>query len=97
MTSDVKDFFVSGACGCGKTTFTNAYAKHLVRQTHKTVYVIHGDDFHRGFVEPEDIAWNIEVNIEVELKYPPDYGGLREFIDAVQNTTCELKRQHAGC
>lgn len=49
-----KIFFVSGACGCGKTTFTNAYAKHLVRQTHKTVYVIHGDDFHRGFVEPED-------------------------------------------
>jgi len=46
--------FVSGACGCGKSTFTDAYAKHLVRQNHRTVYVIHGDDFHQGFVEPED-------------------------------------------
>ena len=47
-------FFVSGACGCGKTTFADAYARYLVSQEHKTVYVIHGDDFHRGFVEPED-------------------------------------------
>ena len=47
-------FFVSGACGSGKTTFADAYAKHLVRQEHKTCYVIHGDDFHRGFAEPED-------------------------------------------
>lgn len=46
--------FISGACGCGKTTFADAYAKHLVRQEHKTVYLIHGDDFHRGFIEPED-------------------------------------------
>lgn len=46
--------FVSGPCGCGKSTFTNAYAKHLVRLNKKQVYVIHGDDFHRGFVEPED-------------------------------------------
>lgn len=47
-------FFISGACGCGKTTFADAYARQLVRQTRKTVYVIHGDDFHRGFTEPED-------------------------------------------
>ncbi len=46
--------FVSGPCGCGKSTFADAYARHLVRQDHKTVYVIHGDDFHRGFTEPED-------------------------------------------
>ena len=45
---------ISGACGCGKTTFANAFARHIVRQEHKTVYLIHGDDFHRGFVEPED-------------------------------------------
>lgn len=45
---------VSGACGSGKTTFTDAYARHLVRRTRRTVYVIHGDDFHRGFREPED-------------------------------------------
>ena len=46
--------FISGPCGCGKTTFTDAYARHLVRQARRPVYVIHGDDFHRGFVEPED-------------------------------------------
>ena len=45
---------ISGACGCGKSTFADAYARHLVGQEHKTVYVIHGDDFHNGFVEPEN-------------------------------------------
>lgn len=49
-----KIIFVSGACGCGKTTFTNVYAKYLVQQNHKTIYVIHGDDFHRGFVETDE-------------------------------------------
>ena len=49
-----KLILISGACGCGKTTFADAYARHLVRQEHKTVYLIHGDDFHHGFIEPED-------------------------------------------
>ena len=49
-----KIIFVSGACGSGKTTFADALARHLVRQEHKTVYVIHGDDFHGGFTEPEE-------------------------------------------
>ena len=49
-----KIYFISGPCGSGKTTFTDALARHLVRQEHKTVYVIHGDNFHQGFVEPED-------------------------------------------
>ena len=49
-----KVIFISGPCGTGKTTFTNAYARHLVDTTGKTVYVIHGDDFHAGFVEPEE-------------------------------------------
>ena len=49
-----KIIFISGACGCGKSTFADAYAKYFVQQNHKTCYVIHGDDFHRGFVEPED-------------------------------------------
>ena len=51
-----KIVLISGACGCGKTTFADAYARHLVRQEHKTVYLIHGDDFHRGFIEPERIV-----------------------------------------
>ncbi len=46
--------FISGPCGSGKTSFTDAYARYLVRQNKKTVYVIHGDDFHQGFVEVED-------------------------------------------
>ena len=49
-----KIILVSGACGSGKTTFTDAFARYLVRKEHKTMYVIHGDSFHRGFVEPED-------------------------------------------
>ena len=46
-------YLISGACGCGKSTFADAYAKHLVQRECRTVYMIHGDDFHRGFVEPE--------------------------------------------
>ncbi len=49
-----KIVFVSGACGSGKTTLADVLARHLVRRERKRVYVIHGDDFHRGFVEPEE-------------------------------------------
>ena len=49
-----KIIFVSGPCGAGKSTFTDRYARHLVSESGKTVYVIHGDDFQAGFVEPED-------------------------------------------
>ncbi|MCR5595378.1 MAG: ATP-binding protein [Lachnospiraceae bacterium] len=49
-----KIIFVSGPCGTGKSTFTDGYARQLVSESGKTVYVIHGDDFHAGFVEPED-------------------------------------------
>ena len=45
---------ISGPCGCGKSTFADAFAKHLARQERHAVYVIHGDDFHDGFVEPVD-------------------------------------------
>nr|WP_300680038.1 AAA family ATPase [uncultured Acetatifactor sp.] len=44
----------SGPCGCGKTTLTNAWARKLVNEgKRRQVYVIHGDDFHAGFVEPD--------------------------------------------
>ncbi len=46
-------FFFSGPCGCGKTTLSDAYAGHLAEETHRTVYVIHGDSFQDGFVEPK--------------------------------------------
>lgn len=48
-------YFFSGPCGCGKSTLANAYAKHLVNNGgKKQIYVIHGDDFHAGFVETDD-------------------------------------------
>ena len=46
--------FISGPCGCGKTTFADRLAHALAESNRRTVYVIHGDDFHQGFVEPED-------------------------------------------
>lgn len=49
-----KIIFVSGACGSGKTTFADAYARYLVQHDRKTLYVIHGDNYHRGFIEPEE-------------------------------------------
>ena len=45
---------LSGPCGCGKSTLADAWAARRVRSgTRHQVYVIHGDDFHRGFVETE--------------------------------------------
>ena len=53
-------YLFSGPCGCGKTTLTNAWAKKLVNEgKRKQIYVIHGDDFHAGFVEADckDAFW----------------------------------------
>ena len=48
-------YFFSGPCGCGKSTLATAYAKHLVNNCEgKQVYLIHGDDFHAGFIESDD-------------------------------------------
>ena len=47
---------ISGPCGSGKTTFADAYARHVVQREHRPVYMIHGDDFHHGFIEPEEKA-----------------------------------------
>lgn len=47
-------YFFSGPCGCGKSTLAKAYAKYLVnRNGRKQVYLIHGDDFHAGFIESD--------------------------------------------
>lgn len=52
MTPSV--YLFSGPCGCGKTTLSNAWAKKLVNEGKRNqVYVIHGDDFHAGFVETD--------------------------------------------
>ena len=48
-------YFFSGPCGCGKSTLAEAYAKYLVNECGKPqVYLIHGDDFHAGFVETDN-------------------------------------------
>ncbi len=53
-------YFISGPCGVGKSTLADAYAKYLTNMgIRKQVYVIHGDDFHQGFVETDykDSFW----------------------------------------
>ncbi len=53
-------YFMSGPCGVGKSTLADAFAKHLTNTgIRKQVYVIHGDDFHMGFVETDykDSFW----------------------------------------
>lgn len=48
-------YFFSGPCGCGKSTLAEAYAKYLVNEGGKPqVYLIHGDDFHAGFIETDN-------------------------------------------
>ena len=48
-------YFFSGPCGCGKSTLSKAFAKHFVNNgCANQVYLIHGDDFHAGFVETEN-------------------------------------------
>lgn len=56
-------YFFSGPCGCGKTTLSKAFAEQLAKNTPANqVYIIHGDDFHAGFVEADDkqplMLWN---------------------------------------
>ena len=47
-------YFFSGPCGCGKSTLAEVFAKYLVNEGGKPqVYLIHGDDFHAGFVETD--------------------------------------------
>ena len=49
-----KLYLFSGPCGCGKTTLADAFAAHLISEAGKNqVYVIHGDDIHKGFVETD--------------------------------------------
>ena len=44
-------YFISGPCGCGKSTLTDALADYMVKvEKQPRVYVIHGDDYHHGFV-----------------------------------------------
>ena len=53
----MSDIYVfSGPCGCGKSTLAKAYAAHLVQYGERNqAYVIHGDDFHNGFVAAERV------------------------------------------
>ena len=47
-------YVFSGPCGCGKSTLTESFARHLIESpAQNQVYVIHGDDFHKGFIETD--------------------------------------------
>lgn len=45
-------YLISGPCGCGKSTL----AAELARQLPHQAYLIQGDAFHAGFVEPKDAS-----------------------------------------
>lgn len=72
-------YVFSGPCGCGKSTLTDRYAQHLVQSGENLqVYVIHGDDFHRGFVE-------------TNRRLGPDYPGFLYWQDILDfNWECML-------
>ncbi len=47
-------YVFSGPCGCGKSTLAEAYGMHLAKESARNqVYVIHGDQFHQGFLTAE--------------------------------------------
>lgn len=47
-------YVFSGPCGCGKSTLAESYARYLIQKPScNQVYVIHGDDFHKGFIETD--------------------------------------------
>lgn len=48
-----KIIFISGPCGCGKSTFSKLYSEHMAQLEKKPLYIIHGDDFQNGFIEPK--------------------------------------------
>ena len=91
-----KIIVVSGACGSGKSTFADAYARHLVQCEHKTIYVIHGDDFHKGFVESEEkdgffvdgqasdqVLWNDILRFNWDCIIATAQRALQEHLDVV--------------
>ena len=72
-------YVFSGPCGCGKSTLAESYARHLVQHEGRLqVYVIHGDDFHKGFVE-------------TDRRLGPDYPGFLYWADILRfNWDCML-------
>lgn len=51
-------YLFSGPCGCGKTTLSKAWAEKHAAETGRQVYLLHGDDFHAGFVgRAQTMAW----------------------------------------
>lgn len=87
----MSDIYVfSGPCGCGKSTLADAFAAHLVEDGGKTqVYVIHGDDFHRGFREsdrrghPSFLQWTDILAFNWECMLNTASSALRRGLDVV--------------
>lgn len=45
-------YFFSGPCGSGKTALSQTFARRLAEKDSRgQVYLIHGDSFHKGFIE----------------------------------------------
>ena len=47
-------YVFSGPCGCGKSTLSDRFARHLLETAARNqVYVIHGDDLHKNLAETD--------------------------------------------
>ncbi len=96
-------YFFSGPCGCGKSTLAKTYAKHLVNNCgRKQVYLIHGDDFHAGFIEADDkgdffvngqaadvLLWNDILKLNWECMLSVARKVLEKDIDVVMDYVIE--------
>lgn len=85
-------YFFSGPCGCGKTTLSNAYAKHLVNDLGRNqVYIIHGDDIRGGFVDSDDtdkyseekLSWEETLSFNWECILQMTENALKRGLDVV--------------
>lgn len=104
-----KIYAFSGPCGVGKSTLANAYARYLVDSCGKNqIYVIHGDDFHAGFIEtsrqvgsecPDFMYWAdiLSFNWECIIKTADTAlsRGLDIIIDYVVETEHDLLKELA--
>ncbi|MBR4083114.1 MAG: AAA family ATPase [Lachnospiraceae bacterium] len=90
-------YVISGPCGCGKSTLTDAYAEYLVKvEKQIRIYVIHGDMFHQGFVgmyeqdaflvelqESNPLAWTQVLKFNWECILDVARKALRRGLDVV--------------
>ena len=92
---------ISGPCGCGKSTLADRFARHLAARDGIPVYLIHGDDFHHGFVEPDEetgaqafkpVPWAEILRFNWDCILAPADRALRQGTDVVIDYIVEDER-----